>query len=73
MGWVLTSIASLQKELTLSNDQVPPVGIFPLGTGNDLGRSFGWVCGFDALHSLCVVDLDNGISPSFITGHYHDL
>lgn len=52
MGWVLTSIANLQKELKLSNDQVAPVGIFPLGTGNDLGRSFGWVCGLYALHFL---------------------
>jgi diacylglycerol kinase (ATP) len=52
VGWVLTTIANLQKELKLSNDQVAPVGIFPLGTGNDLARSFGWVCGFYALHFL---------------------
>ncbi|XP_010548623.1 PREDICTED: diacylglycerol kinase 7-like isoform X2 [Tarenaya hassleriana] len=41
VGWVLGCIGELHKEgNTLSPP--PPIGIIPLGTGNDLSRSFGW-------------------------------
>ncbi|XP_039146018.1 diacylglycerol kinase 7-like [Dioscorea cayenensis subsp. rotundata] len=39
VGWVLGSLAELIKQ---KREPVPPVGIIPLGTGNDLSRSFGW-------------------------------
>lgn len=39
VGWVLGSISGLPLEKC---KQIPPVGIIPLGTGNDLARSFGW-------------------------------
>ncbi|KAG9456020.1 hypothetical protein H6P81_000528 [Aristolochia fimbriata] len=39
VGWVLGSLSELYKE---NREPVPPVGIIPLGTGNDLARSFGW-------------------------------
>ncbi|GAV84230.1 DAGK_acc domain-containing protein/DAGK_cat domain-containing protein [Cephalotus follicularis] len=39
VGWVLGSLSVLYKE---QREPVPPVGIVPLGTGNDLARSFGW-------------------------------
>ncbi|KAJ7955735.1 diacylglycerol kinase [Quillaja saponaria] len=39
VGWVLGSLGELNK---LGRVPVPPVGIIPLGTGNDLSRSFGW-------------------------------
>ncbi|KAM0939239.1 putative diacylglycerol kinase (ATP) [Dioscorea sansibarensis] len=39
VGWVLGSLAELIKQ---KRQPVPPVGIIPLGTGNDLSRSFGW-------------------------------
>ncbi|KAG6553944.1 hypothetical protein Mapa_004861 [Marchantia paleacea] len=39
VGWVLSSVAELER-----NDEfkIPPVGVIPLGTGNDLSRSFRW-------------------------------
>ncbi|KAK9715538.1 hypothetical protein RND81_06G171500 [Saponaria officinalis] len=39
VGWVLGSLGELHKE---GRYPVPPVAIIPLGTGNDLSRSFGW-------------------------------
>ncbi|KAJ8751241.1 hypothetical protein K2173_016422 [Erythroxylum novogranatense] len=39
VGWVL---GTLQELYTQCREPVPPVGIIPLGTGNDLSRSFGW-------------------------------
>ncbi|KAL5840231.1 hypothetical protein ACOSQ4_012839 [Xanthoceras sorbifolium] len=39
VGWVLGSLGELNKQ---GREPVPPVGIIPLGTGNDLARSFGW-------------------------------
>ncbi|XP_027367269.1 diacylglycerol kinase 4-like [Abrus precatorius] len=39
VGWVLGCLAELHKQ---GRVPVPPVGIIPLGTGNDLSRSFGW-------------------------------
>jgi len=41
VGWVLSSVGELQN---ISSGSVPPCGVVPLGTGNDLSRSFGWVC-----------------------------
>ncbi|KAF6149075.1 hypothetical protein GIB67_018653 [Kingdonia uniflora] len=38
-GWVLGSLAELFSQ---DRKPVPPTGIIPLGTGNDLSRSFGW-------------------------------
>ncbi|KAL3819520.1 hypothetical protein ACJIZ3_005425 [Penstemon smallii] len=40
VGWVLGCLGELNKQGRLP---VPPTGIVPLGTGNDLSRSFGWV------------------------------
>lgn len=34
VGWVLSSMNHL--------DNPPPVGVIPLGTGNDLSRAYGW-------------------------------
>ncbi|XP_066332689.1 diacylglycerol kinase 7-like [Miscanthus floridulus] len=39
VGWVLGCLSDLYK---LKREPVPPTGIIPLGTGNDLARSFGW-------------------------------
>ncbi|KAJ9689581.1 hypothetical protein PVL29_014986 [Vitis rotundifolia] len=45
VGWVLGTLGELDKQ---NREPVPPVGIIPLGTGNDLSRSFGWVSFFSA-------------------------
>ncbi|TVU28846.1 hypothetical protein EJB05_20381 [Eragrostis curvula] len=39
VGWVLGCLSDLYKT---KREPVPPTGIIPLGTGNDLARSFGW-------------------------------
>ncbi|KAK1391585.1 diacylglycerol kinase [Heracleum sosnowskyi] len=39
VGWVLSCLGELHKQ---GREPVPPTGIIPLGTGNDLSRSFGW-------------------------------
>ncbi|CAL9223513.1 unnamed protein product [Arabidopsis halleri] len=39
VGWVLGCLGELNKE---GKSHIPPVGVIPLGTGNDLSRSFGW-------------------------------
>lgn len=39
VGWVLGSLSEL---FVHKREPVPPTGIIPLGTGNDLSRSFDW-------------------------------
>ncbi|CAN4113600.1 unnamed protein product [Withania somnifera] len=39
VGWILGCLGELK---TQGREPVPPTGIIPLGTGNDLSRSFGW-------------------------------
>ncbi|WOL08598.1 diacylglycerol kinase 3 [Canna indica] len=39
VGWVLGSLGELFLK---EREPVPPTGIIPLGTGNDLSRSFNW-------------------------------
>ncbi|KAK8964927.1 Diacylglycerol kinase 4 [Platanthera guangdongensis] len=39
VGWVLGSLDELHAQC---REPIPPTGIIPLGTGNDLSRSFGW-------------------------------
>jgi len=60
-GWVLSTLDKL------SLDVYPPIGILPLGTGNDLSRTLGWGTGYngeyispilDAIHQSKIVNLD---------------
>ncbi|WCJ42415.1 diacylglycerol kinase 3 [Euphorbia peplus] len=39
VGWILGSLTILHQQ---GREPIPPVGVIPLGTGNDLARSFGW-------------------------------
>ena len=61
VGWLLSVLDKLDM------DHCPPVGVLPLGTGNDLSRSIGWGAGYTdepiskiilALQSADVIDLD---------------
>jgi len=55
VGWVLGCLTELRTQV---REPVPPVGIIPLGTGNDLSRSFNWV----SLHTLG----NNGLNECWI-------
>lgn len=37
VGWLLSVIENVERP--------PPIAVIPLGTGNDLSRSYGWVSG----------------------------
>lgn len=55
VGWVLGCLSELNRQ---GREPVPPVGIIPLGTGNDLSRSFGWVsCPFAMYFELLEIFL----------------
>jgi diacylglycerol kinase (ATP) len=66
VGWVLSCLGELQ--ISSPSGNVPPVGIIPLGTGNDLSRSFGWGGGFSsaskgALRKLLIKTLSASLAP----------
>ncbi|KAL1060209.1 hypothetical protein V6Z11_1Z117400 [Gossypium hirsutum] len=54
VGWVLGCLGELNQN---GREPVPPVAIIPLGTGNDLSRSFGW--GVKSLHRASVGPVSN--------------
>ncbi|EEE68333.1 hypothetical protein OsJ_26615 [Oryza sativa Japonica Group] len=43
VGWVLGCLGDLYVQ---NREPIPPVAVIPLGTGNDLSRSFGWGASF---------------------------
>lgn len=49
-NWVLTALDKLATEHSLA--QKPPMGIIPLGTGNDLSRACGWGSSFTRCEKL---------------------
>uniref|UniRef100_A0A3Q0T652 Diacylglycerol kinase n=1 Tax=Amphilophus citrinellus TaxID=61819 RepID=A0A3Q0T652_AMPCI len=56
VGWVLGVLETVRHKLTCRE---PPIGIVPLGTGNDLARVLRWGPGYsgeDAYHILVSVD-----------------
>ncbi|CAM6023261.1 unnamed protein product [Sphagnum balticum] len=66
VGWVLSCLGELQ--ISSPSGNVPPVGIIPLGTGNDLSRSFGWGGGFSsaskgALRKLLIKIVSASVAP----------
>ncbi|CAK9875307.1 unnamed protein product [Sphagnum jensenii] len=66
VGWVLSCLDELQ--ISSPSGNVPPVSIIPLGTGNDLSRSFGWGGGFSsaskgAVRKLLLKTLSASVVP----------
>ncbi|XP_019051435.1 PREDICTED: diacylglycerol kinase 4-like [Nelumbo nucifera] len=62
VGWVLGSLGELYRQ---NREPVPPIGIIPLGTGNDLSRSFGWGGSFPfAWKSAVKMSLSKAITGS---------
>lgn len=64
VGWILGCLGELSKQ---GREPVPPTSIIPLGTGNDLSRSFGWVScprnSFWILSCPLFVEICSNISP----------
>jgi diacylglycerol kinase (ATP) len=52
VGWVLNTLYSLRAFLRCVQ---PPVGILPVGTGNDLARTLNWGPGYIAMRVFLVL------------------
>uniref|UniRef100_A0A453RVA1 Diacylglycerol kinase n=1 Tax=Aegilops tauschii subsp. strangulata TaxID=200361 RepID=A0A453RVA1_AEGTS len=74
VGWVLGCLGELYVQ---NRGPVPPVAVIPLGTGNDLSRSFGWdgtaegelsetVCCFDGVfYNYFSIGMDAQVAYGF--------
>lgn len=59
VGWVLGCLGELHKD---GKTHIPPVGVIPLGTGNDLSRSFSWVSLITIFLLRCFIKCSHSLS-----------
>jgi Diacylglycerol kinase catalytic domain len=66
VGWFLGSLRELYES---KREPVPPTGIIPLGTGNDLSRTFGWVCvHYACFTTFCFIQIMDYSNNIFLQG-----
>lgn len=74
IGWIISCVQELKRELNsgsthpISQWTPPPIGIMPVGTGNDLARCLGWGSGYNEWKSKGISNALNEILHAKLRG-----